>query len=227
VDSKLIAGLFELETRFNYIFLDKQLLMQALTHPVSNPARNYEPLEFLGDSILAASVSVMVFEKVATSDEGLLTKFKGYLVSKDCLEKIASGLELGRFIQLVNASGGDLILSPRVIVDVFEALVGAAFLDSSFESVHQILTKHFKDHFPSITDLINYDPKSALQEFCHSKGWSNPKYTVISTEGPEHNTTFFVTVELSEGSVFEGKGPSKKDAEKAAAALALKSIKDS
>ena len=116
MDNKLKRALFELETKINYFFLDKELLVQALTHPISNPARNFEPLEFLGDSILAASVSWMVFEKVGTPDEGLLTKFKGYLVSKDFLERIASKLELAKFIQIVNNNGACLLYtspSPR------------------------------------------------------------------------------------------------------------------
>lgn len=212
----------QLEISLNYGFVDRNLLIQALTHPTTNPVRNFEPLEFLGDSILNASISWLVFEKVPTSDEGILARYKGYLASKDYISKITAKFGLPVVIAKVNPDCQNV--SEALTCDIFEALIGACFLDSSFDSTHHVIKSLVLPSFPTFQEILDANPKSALQEWLQRRGLDNPRYEVVSIDGPEHNTTYTVILSLPTGEEFEGKGPSKKVAEKNAAFLAVKSL---
>lgn len=221
-DNNLDHIINELERRLNYGFVDRALLLQALTHPITNPVRNFETLEFLGDSILNASISWLVYEKVATSDEGILARYKGYLASKDFISKLASQIGLHRVVTEVNRDLQNV--TDSLICDIFEGLIGACFLDSSFDSAHHVIKLLVSPHFPTFQEVLDANPKSALQEWLQRQGLENPRYEVISVEGPEHNTTYTVLLTLPTGEEFEGKGPSKRVAEKNAAFKAVKSL---
>ncbi|MCS6961958.1 MAG: putative dsRNA-binding protein [Deltaproteobacteria bacterium] len=214
---KLVSNL---EKKLDYVFLNRELLIQALTHPVTNPSRNFEPLEFLGDSVLNCCVAFLVFNKVQTSDEGILTRYKGYLVSKGFLERIVQDIGLFELVSWANRDYDKI--TQKTLCDVFEAIIGACFLDSSFETVYQLIKKFYTQRFPSYAEILEANPKSVLQEWCQQKGIGLPVYEVVSQEGPVHNTTFIVNLRLPTGEEFEGKGPSKSVAEKNAAFEAIK-----
>ncbi|MCS6894209.1 MAG: ribonuclease III, partial [Deltaproteobacteria bacterium] len=74
MDSEVIKELIKLEEKLEYCFIDRELLKQSLTHPAVNPVRNFEPLEFLGDSLLGSCLAVLIYNRIQTTDEGLLSR---------------------------------------------------------------------------------------------------------------------------------------------------------
>ncbi len=220
MDSVILKALIDFEGRIDYGFTNREFLLQSLTHPIKDPVKNYEPLEFLGDCIFNAAVAIIVFEKVRTSDEGLLSRFKGYIVSKQFVAQIIEQLDITTPFRIINGEEG--IITQRTLCDVFEAILGAIYLDSSFDTVNSLVRRLINPRFPSTSEVIKSDPKSLIQEWCQSQGLGVPVYNLVSREGPEHNTTFTVQLCLPSGEEFEGKGPSKKVAERNAAFQAVK-----
>ncbi|MEK9721093.1 MAG: ribonuclease III domain-containing protein, partial [Quisquiliibacterium sp.] len=115
----------DLQQRLGYRFNAPNLLKQALTHR-SHGRLNNERLEFLGDSILNAIVSSMLFEKFARIDEGDLSRLRANLVKQQSLHEIAQRLELSKTLLLGEGelkSGG--ARRPSILADALEAIVGA------------------------------------------------------------------------------------------------------
>ena len=123
------------ESVHGYEFDDSTLLKLALTHR-SVSSRNNERLEFLGDSLLGLIISIEIMKKFPRSSEGELTRIRASLVNGESLSSVANQLGIGEMVLLGDGerkSGG--YRRPSILADVFEALVGAIYLDSDFETV--------------------------------------------------------------------------------------------
>ena len=130
-------SLENLQHKIDYEFKDKSLLELALTHKSSNNLENNERLEFLGDSILNSVVSGYLFLKFPNEKEGLLTRMRSYLVKGETLTLIAKDINLSEYIKL---SKGTANLSQNrkhsILEGAVESIIGAVFLDSSWEQVN-------------------------------------------------------------------------------------------
>ena len=218
----------QLERKLKYTFKNPTILRQALTHRSlhSEPEKNYERLEFLGDAVLDHVVSGWLFNKYETMDEGQLTKKRASLVNRNFLGML--GQKLSLFDHLIVNSGLD-IKDPKVIenisADLYESIVGAIFLDgcekSAVKFIHNTLIQlnHFADE--------NSNYKGMLIELSHIKGLSSPCFELTNSSGPEHDKIFHIRVKLSNGTTYDGTGGSKKTAEQNAAKFALESIQTS
>ncbi len=213
----------------DYRFTDQQLLEEALTHR-SRGANNYERLEFLGDSVLNLVVSSRLFELKPDASEGDLSRMRARLVRGESLADIASGLGLGKQLNLGEGemkSGG--FRRASILADAFEALLGAIFLDSDYASCRSVILDLFDpliEKLPGIEELK--DAKTRLQEWLQGRGRPLPEYTLLREEGADHAKKFHVQCTIADdGSTVEASGSSRRRAEQAAAAKVLKLLQAS
>jgi len=210
----------KIERSIGYVFNNKALLQQALTHSslTSNIHRNYERLEFLGDRILGLTVACMLYNSFPDESEGSLAQRLAILVSKETVSEVVSKLGITDYI---GVQMKDVRNSENVLCDVGEALIAAIFLDSGDLSVAQ---KFIKDNFGEMIDLKSRphkDYKTALQEEVHVLGFDAPSYKVVEKRGSEHEPEFLVEVCIGKGKFACGNGKNKKQAEQNAACKML------
>jgi ribonuclease-3 len=218
----------------DYRFTDQRLLEEALTHR-SRGAINYERLEFLGDSVLNLVVSSRLFELKPDAREGDLSRMRARLVRGESLTDIASGLGLGKQLNLGEGemkSGG--FRRASILADAFEALLGAIFLDSDYAICRSVILDLFDpliEKLPGIEELK--DAKTRLQEWLQGRGRPLPEYTLLREEllreeGADHAKIFQVQCRIADdGSIMEASGSSRRRAEQAAAAKVLKLLQES
>lgn len=183
----------------NYQFKDINLLKQALTHRSKRKNHN-ERLEFLGDSVLGCVIAEAMYDHFPKADEGTLSRYKISLVNGKTLSELARELNLGEYIQLGVSeikSGGHQKSS--ILEDAMEAIIGAIYLDSNYETARQCVRVLFSSRIDRLLDQgIPKDAKSQLQEYCHKQGFELPEYTIDRTEGEVHSQTVYITCTVPE-----------------------------
>ena len=212
-----------LQERLGYVFEKPDLLMQALTHR-SHSKKNNERLEFLGDSVLNCTVAEILYERYHDLDEGDLSRVRANLVKQQALYEIAQALQLSDCLRLGEGelkSGG--FKRPSILADTFEAIVGAIFLDSGFESSKKVLRKWYSQILEHVDPrTLGKDDKTLLQEYLQGHQLPLPIYNVVATTGVAHNQQFEVECSIPSLKItLNGKGASRRAAEQAAAKLAL------
>ena len=210
-----------LEKQLGYTFNNIKLLELSLIHKSSNNSSNNERLEFLGDSILNASISKYLFLKFPNETEGLLTRMRSSIVKGETLTKKAKELNVIKFISL---SKGTSNLSDNrkhsILEGTIESIIGAVFLDSGWDSADKFIQDLFKTELSRITINDEFrDSKTELQELLQSKKLSPPIYQTT-----ELKDGFDCKIELNEIS-FIASGNSKRQAERAAAQEVLTHLK--
>lgn len=224
-----MADLEVLQDRLGYRFRTVSLLEQAVTHSSHANERNLgefrdnEQLEFLGDSILGFLVADMLYRAHPKLSEGQLSKLKGFLVSAANLVKFAERFEIGSFLELGRGeekTGGRF--KQTLLVDAFEATLGAVYLDGGLEPVRRILQTCFEDQIAGAgggpQNLIDF--KAALADL--TEGVSPAvRYEVLSETGPDHEKLFTVEVYRGDQPLGAGLGLTRKAAEQAAARRAI------
>lgn len=220
--------LHELEIRLGYHFQDPALLRLALTHPSvaheqGSPVQHNQRLEFLGDAVLQVVLTRDLYEKFPAFGEGPLTKARAKLVNQRTLAGKARELSLGGHLVLSRgeaANGGRDRAS--ALADAFEAVLGALYLDGGFPAAETFVRRHFQDGLGILADIpILENPKGELQELLQADSSEAPRYTMVSSSGPDHDRIFECTVHHAGEELARGQGKSKKDAESAAALAAL------
>ena len=224
-------GYESLEAKIGYVFRRKELLEESLTHTTyvnehrEEDIQDNQRLEFLGDSVVNAVITARLFTELADEREGTLTKKRAELINETALSKIARHLFLGEHLRLGRGEeldqGGE---KNSILADAYEALIGAVFLDSSFEEVSRIVERHFTDVLGPIEKVAITDYKSLLLEVCQSRFKCLPRVVVVDEIGPEHEKEFVVNVELEGRVVGRGRGRNKKQAAQSACKEALKSL---
>lgn len=207
---------------FRYKFRNESLIRLALTHRSSSGLNN-ERLEFLGDSILSLVVSEELMKRFPSAKEGQLTKMRSALVNRNKLSELALESDIKKFLILGEGekkSGGWRRVS--ILANVFEAIIGAIFLDSSYENCRKLVIERFEPSFRELESKpLLKDPKTRLQEKLQSKGLDLPTYTLNSIRGKDHDRTFVVSCTTSLFPPQTGQGESKKNAEQRAAEAVL------
>ncbi len=188
------------ETKLGYVFKDKGLLAQALTHS-SHHATNYERLEFLGDRVLGVVVGDCLYAQFATAGEGELSRRFMALVRESTLVHVAGKWGV---VDAVALGAGEAV-KPSIVADVVEALLGAVWLDGGIDEVTRIVKRDWAD---AVENSDKKDPKTALQELVQGQGGALPVYDVVAEDGPPHDRTFKVKVTTVLGDA-EGTGKSK------------------
>jgi len=174
-------------------FKDQSLLTLALTHR-SRGSKNYERLEFLGDSILGFVVADWLYVNYPQLAEGKLSRMRSSLVRKETLAIVARELGLSSYLILGEGelkSGG--FNRDSILADTVESIIGALYLDSGFEASRGFIYKNFAEHFDGISEKSTFkDAKSRLQEAMQKNALALPVYNIIETKGEQHDQEFTV-----------------------------------
>jgi ribonuclease-3 len=223
----------ELEAILGHHFKHPERLERALTHRSLRQEASEidnERLEFLGDRVLGLVASERLFEQFPSWDAGKLSKGLARLVSAASISSIARRLELGRYLRLgpgEEKTGGRE--KKRLLADAYEAIVGALYLDSGLAAAADFLHRTLID--PALageeSGFVEVDHKSALQEWLQQRGLGTATYRVRKESGPEHQKIFEVEVWHTDRRLAVSEGSSKKQAEQAAARLALDQLIES
>lgn len=191
-----------------------------------SPSDSYERLEFLGDAVLDLIITEIIFQKYPSKNEGFLTKLRAKLVKGDSLAKYAKKLNLSDLLVLgERAQGQGIEFSKSILADVFEALIGAIYMDRGYEATFDFVGRVIKENvdFEKVTTSLD-NHKSILLEYAQAEKLEIPKYEVVSEEGPGHDKTFEIRVIVDDQELGKGKGKSKKEAEQLAAKKALENL---
>ncbi len=231
--AQLRPDLSEFEALLGYRFRDPSLLLRALTHRSyvneheGEGLSHNESLEFLGDAVLGFLVSSRSFHRFPELQEGALSKIKAYIVSSASLVHFARRIRLGDFMLLSKGeekTGGRT--KRAILVDAYEALIGAMYLDGGIEAVSAFVVRQLEEILDTldVKHIVFGDFKSALQERLHNLAGSEPVYRVVNEIGPDHRKTFVVQVLVDGEAIAEASGRTKKEAQQAAARIALDSL---
>lgn len=209
-----------------YAFTDPALLDEALTHRSAGSVNN-ERLEFLGDSLLNTVIAIELYQIRPRSPEGDLSRLRASLVRQETLAAIARANNLGEALALGEGerkSGGHR--RDSILADACEAVIGAVFLDSDFETVRRFILDLYRDRLEDLPsgDQLK-DPKTRLQEYLQYRRLMPPEYEVIGSSGAEHAREFTVRCRI-EGLDMERQatGTSRRKAEQQAARACLETL---
>lgn len=220
-----------IESKLEYEFNDKAILRQALTHPSApevqqGEQKDYETLEFLGDTVLCLVITEWLLETYPNESEGNLAKRRAGLVCRETIGDIAQSLQLGDDLIMnegeINAGGRDNISN---LENMMEAIIGGMYLDGTMAVVKPFIQKHWHSYIHQ--SRLPSDPKTELQEYLQHLGFQVPTYRLVSKEGPAHSPVFTVEVTAKRGGPQQGKGRTKRIAEREAAQKLLAQLRAS
>ncbi|MGO3701962.1 MAG: ribonuclease III [Candidatus Saccharimonadales bacterium] len=209
-------------------FENIDLLITALTHRSyvnehkKSVSHHNERLEFLGDAVLELAVTDYLFNNYK-EPEGILTSWRAALVRTESIGD--AGDKLG-YEPLVRMSRGEKQGSDRarqqILANAFEAVIGAIYLEKGYEVAEQFIARHILSKLEGILQTGEWrDPKSHLQEVSQRVDGFTPQYKVLDEVGPDHDKVFTLGVFVGEKLMGRGTGPSKQNAQQAAARAAL------
>ncbi len=218
------GGLGLLQDRLGYRFNDEGLLLQALTHSSalggSHRAGSYQRLEFLGDRVLGLAIAEMLLAAFPRASEGELSRRLADLVRAGTCASVARMMQLGGAIRLGKTRGSRAKLTPTMLADACEAVVGAVFLDGGYPEAAALVQRFWTERMLT-SERPPRDAKTMLQEWAQARGLPTPAYREVQRRGPHHDPEFRVAVDLPDHPAMEGTGRSKRAAEQAAAAALL------
>ena len=224
------ASILAAETACGYRFKDRALLVTALTHPSAVSAAESlhhanQRLEFLGDRVLNLLIAERLIDRRRNETEGDLAPPLNRLVKKGACAEAFRHLGLGAFLLLSDsevASGGRERES--TLGDACEAVIAAIYLDGGLSAARKFVEKGWAPQFNSGPAEMK-DPKTLLQEWAQGQGHPLPDYVVIGRSGPDHAPEYQVEVRIAQNGTAAASGPSKRDAERLAAARMLEQLK--
>ncbi|MDC3423609.1 ribonuclease III [Aquibacillus sp. 3ASR75-11] len=218
----------QLQQKLQVTFNDESILRQAFTHSsYVNEHRkkvfeDNERLEYLGDAVLELGISQYLYRSYPKMAEGEMTKLRAAIVCEPSLVSFAIDLQFGELILLGKGeemTGGRN--RPALLADVFEAFIGALYLDQGFDVVLTFLEKYVYPKISKGAFSHAMDYKSQLQEIVQSNKDGNVEYVIVNEKGPAHNREFVAQVMIKQQTAGIGYGRTKKEAEQRAAKKAL------
>lgn len=218
----------KIQQLIGYTFKNETLLRTAFTHKSyhGNDFKiNNERLEFLGDSILGFVVSDYLYHLKSKKNEGTMTQLKQTYVSTKPLAKAIRNLGVSEYLICGQSINYEASTNDRFLENLFEALVGAIYLDGGFDQAQIFIKNNLLDNRISSKNADEIcDYKSKLQIYTQSKKMGAPVYETIAKTGPEHNPQFTVAVLIAGKKVAVGNGTNKAMASQEAACRAIKKI---
>lgn len=225
----------ELEKVIGYRYNDISILNKALTHSsYSNElklrhreAECNERLEFLGDSVLSIIVSEYLFSHYTKRPEGELTRMRAEVVCEKALSGFALKIGLGDYLLLGHGEEKNHGRERKsILADAFEALLASMYLDAGKDGKKKVadflLPLVIEELQAAESDGHSKDYKTLLQQIVQQAEGEMLRYETVEESGPDHHKTFTVEARLNSNVIGRGVGASKREAEQAAAAEALK-----
>lgn len=222
-------NIYDFLDKHNIPYKNKELIHQAFVHSSyvnehKLESGDNERLEFMGDAVLQVYSANRLYNIKPELKEGLMSTRRSNLVSEKALAQVVREHGLNEFLLLgigEEKTGGRN--RDSIISDMFEAFIGAIFLDSGFEVVYKLLDILMLKHIEEM-DENTFDYKTKLQEYVQADSRKSIEYETIDTQGPNNNPIFTVAVVIDGLRYGVGQGSSKKDAQKNAAKDALKKM---
>ncbi|MEO9969334.1 MAG: ribonuclease III [Hyphomonadaceae bacterium] len=211
-----------LQTKLDHHFKSRQLLDNAMTHPSAltsgdNGRHSNQRLEFLGDRVLGLVIAERLYERRPSEREGGLAPRLNRLVNKSACAEAARRMRLGEYLILGqserDSGGAD---KESILGDLCEAVIAALYLDGGLKVARRFIERAWAEQFANPKARVK-DTKSLLQEWAQKHGFALPLYETLGRSGPDHAPSFEVRVAVGPDYTETGKGPSKQDAERAAA----------
>jgi ribonuclease-3 len=220
----MIIDIPKIESHLKTTFKDKNHLLLAFVHrsfwnenQTVVPSHN-ERLEFLGDSVLGLVLAEYLYTHLPERDEGVLSDLNSRLVEATSCVAYVNKLGVSDFILLgkgerLNRGKG----RETILADLFEAIMGAIYLDGGYEAARDFFFTHFESDVKEMIAEPTRNWKAELQDYAQKKYQTPPQYDVISEEGPSHEKHFTIAVIIHAEKVGVGTGSSKKEAQQMAA----------
>ncbi len=210
--------------------LPPERIEHVFTHTSWAPDRasSYERLEFLGDSVLELAIAKELYDRYPDASEGRLAKIRSHVVSRQSCAAVARELRLGERLgeaagkELAGEELGRIVKSGNVSAALLEAAIAALFLEHGYEKIAPAIVAAFSDRI-EYARTTHVDHKTELQEALAKSGRS-VTYAVLAIEGPAHERFFSCAAQIDGEELGTGTGRTKKDAEQAAAKMALAAI---
>jgi len=211
-------------------FVRPELLEEALTHssaasgPNGSGAADYERLEFLGDRVLNLVIAQHLLKRYPEEKVGQLARRHAALVREEALADVGRRAGIAEFMRL--SPGEELTggrANPAIVADCCEAVIAALYLDGGFAPAERFIAK-FWASLLNQTPRPPKDPKTALQEWAQSRGLPLPNYSTVAQNGPDHDPTFTIRVQVKGFPAASATGRSKRLAEQIAAQFLLAMI---
>ncbi len=216
-------------SQLGFVPNNKGLYRLALLHKSASKVTagggvlNYERLEFLGDAVLGAIVAELLYKFFPNQDEGFLTRVRSKVVSRESLNELAINIGLDKEV----VAKSDISHNKHIYGDVFEAFVGAIFLDQGFAKTKRFIEKFIFPNFFDIKNLVAVDTnyKSRLIEW----GQKNKAEVLFLTEEVyrRRQNRFSCIVTVAGEEKGRGDGSSKKEAEQHAAKVVVDALQKS
>lgn len=204
-----------------YKYTDMSIFEESMLHDSTKTQefdRTYERLEYLGDAVFHMVITEYFYKRYDEENEGFLTKLRIRIERGDSMAELTKKLELDSYIQVYGISINDHILE-----DVFEAFVGAFYLNYGIKYTKIFLVKLIEKH-KNLSELIFYDDnyKDLLLRYFHQKKWGHPVYEIEQDSSYANNNKFIIIVKNPFGKILgNGTATSKKKAEQLASKNAL------
>lgn len=223
--------LSQIEKKIGYLFKNREILVRAFVHrSFINENRGVveghnERLEFLGDAVLGLLVSIFLYKELPNHPEGELSYLRSRLVEATTCALYIERIGIENCILMgkgesMNAGKG----RATILADLFEALMGAIYLDGGMDAAHQFFFDQFISDVLEIIESPMRNWKAELQDYCQKKYQKPPVYKVVNEQGPDHSKTFYIIVEMNGQVLGKGTGTSKKEAEQMSARQAVESL---
>ena len=218
--------IFDFLDRNNIIYNNKELIEQAFIHTSyvnehKGKIHDNERLEFMGDAVLQIYSAERLYNIEPSLKEGVMSTRRANLVCEKGLAAVVREFELNKYLKLGQGeekSGGRN--RDSIISDMFEAFIGAIYLDTNIENAYKLLDILMLKHVKEI-DETTFDYKTRLQELVQADSRKSIVYDLVSATGPSNKPEFKVAVKI-DGLIYGyGTGSNKKDAQKNAAKNAL------
>lgn len=217
-----------IEAKLGYIFKNKELLALAFVHcSFINEFREVtsghnERLEFLGDAVLSLIIADHLYRHMPHVSEGDLSHLRSCIVDAHACFTYIQKLDVSSYLLLAKGEQrSDNRGRETILADLFEAIIGAIYLDGGFEAARDYFFKEYHEDMDAILRIPARNFKSLLQNYVQKAYHQTPSYQIINQTGPEHDKIFEVAVFINNSELGRGCGGSKKNAQQAAAADAL------
>jgi ribonuclease-3 len=233
VASTADVDLAALANGVGYHFTQPFLAAEALTHrsaldrqpelKAAFPQGN-ERFEFLGDRVLSLAMADLLLRRFPLEREGELARRLTAMVQAETLVEIAETIGLHLHIRLGDSERArGAAITPTILADALEALIGAIFLDAGFAAAATVIERLWNDRLQA-QHTAPRDAKTGLQEWAQARRLPLPAYREVGREGPPHAPVFVVEVEVKGHPASRGRGTTKREAERAAATDLLERV---
>lgn len=220
-----------IEEKVGYLFQNKALLILAFIHrSFFNENRDVveehnERLEFLGDSVLGLIISTYLYQKLPQESEGRLSHLRSHLIDADTCCQFLYQLNLSDYVLLGKGERSNEGRGRETILaDLFEAVMGAIYLDGGLEAAKNFFFSHFEKKVDELLHVPVKNWKAEFQDYAQKNFQVTPTYRVVQEVGPDHQKSFVVEAMVGERVFGQGEGGSKKEAEIRAAHVAMQSV---